>query len=439
MAVVSADARLRRRYAFEACFKYAGLAAVLFAATVLLVLVASVAVRGYSAFWHTEIQLEIYFDPQIIDPSGTGRPDTLSRGDYAAVIKTALKARFPNVQDRREQRMLYQLISSGSPYHLRDMVVDNPGLIDSRRQVWLLASDEVDQFHKGHIPCGATLAERSQHGTPCAIPEPERRVKDMQVRWLDSLAIGGQLRSSFNTILFTAGDSREPELAGLRNSLIGSFLTLLVTLALAGPIGVATAVYLEEFAPRSWLTQLMEISVNNLTAVPSIVFGLLGLAIFLNLFGMPRAAPLVGGMILGLMTLPTIIIAVRSALRAIPDTLREAALALGASRHQMVFDHTLPYALPGALTGTIIGMAQALGETAPLLMIGMVAFIADAPAGVNSPATVLPVQIYLWADSPERAFTERTAAATLILMLFLLIMNAGAILWRSKIERQTGL
>jgi len=268
------------------------------------------------------------------------------------------------------------------------------------------------------------------------VPEGERRLKDKQLAWIDKLSAEDRIEKRFNKIFFTAGDSREPELAGIRGAVAGSFLILVVTLLLSFPIGVATAVYLEEFAPKNRWTDLIEVNINNLAAVPSIVFGLLGLAVFLNFFGLPRSAPLVGGLVLTLMTLPTIIIAGRSALKSVPPSIREAALGVGASKLQMVTHHVLPLALPGILTGTIIGMARALGETAPLLMIGMVAFIVEIPGGFTDPATALPVQIFLWADSPERAFVERTSAAIMVLLAFLIAMNAAAVILRRRFERR---
>ena len=267
-------------------------------------------------------------------------------------------------------------------------------------------------------------------------PEAERRMKDNTVTWVNALAGEGRVKKKFNTIFFTAGDSREPEQAGIGGAVAGSFFTLLVTLALAFPIGVAAALYLEEFAPKNRWTDLIEVNINNLAAVPSIVFGLLGLAVFINFFGLPRSAPLVGGLVLTLMTLPTIIIASRAALKSVPPSIREAALGVGASKMQAMFHHILPLAMPGMLTGTIIGMAQALGETAPLLMIGMVAFIVDIPSGPLDPAAVLPVQIFLWADSPERAFVEKTSAAIIVLLGFLIAMNALAVILRKRFERR---
>jgi len=266
------------------------------------------------------------------------------------------------------------------------------------------------------------------------LPQSARRITDNQLEWTRALQEAGKIEKRFNTIFFTAGDSREPELAGILGAAAGSFYTLLITLGLSFPIGVAAAVYLEEFAPANRWTDLIEININNLAAVPSIIFGLLGLAIFINFFGLPRSTPLVGGLVLTLMTLPTIIIAGRASLKSVPPSIREAALGVGASKLQTITHHVLPLALPGMLTGTIIGMAQALGETAPLLMIGMVAFIVDIPAGITDPATALPVQIFLWSDSPERAFTERTSAAIMVLLAFLILMNATAVIMRKKFE-----
>jgi phosphate transport system permease protein len=282
--------------------------------------------------------------------------------------------------------------------------------------------DDIDMLMKRHI-------ERSG-------PEDQRRLSDNQLGWIDQLQADGRLEKRFNTDFFTKGDSREPESAGIWGAVVGSFYTLLVTLLLSFPLGVAAAVYLEEFAPQNRWTDIIEVNINNLAAVPSIVFGLLGLAVFINFFGLPRSVPLVGGLVLTLMTLPTIIIASRAALKSVPPSIREAALGVGASPLQTVTMHVLPLAMPGMLTGTIIGMAQALGESAPLLMIGMVAFIVDIPQGVFDPAAVLPVQIFLWADSPERAFVERTSAAILVLLCFLIAMNAFAVLLRKRFERR---
>ncbi|MBT8143251.1 MAG: phosphate ABC transporter permease PstA, partial [Gammaproteobacteria bacterium] len=312
--------------------------------------------------------------------------------------------------------------SSGAVYQLRDMVVSRPQLIGEVIDVWLVADDEVDMLVKGYI-------DRT-------LDESERRISNEELGWIDKLVADGRLDLRLNRTFLVSGDSRDPEMAGILGAATGSLLALVVTMVLAFPIGVAAAVYLEEFAPRSRLTDLIEVNINNLAAVPSIVFGLLGLAVLINFVGMPRSAPVVGGVVLALMTLPTIIIASRASLQSVPPSIREAALGMGASRTQAVTHHVLPLAMPGVLTGAILGMARALGETAPLLMIGMVAFVVDIPGGFSDPSTALPVQIFLWADSPERAFVEKTSAAIMVLLVFLLLMNLLAVYLRRKFERR---
>lgn len=267
-------------------------------------------------------------------------------------------------------------------------------------------------------------------------PEANRKLSDQEIAWLQRLEEKGLVSEHFNALFFSSGDSREAELAGILGALVGSAYTMLVTLIICLPIGVASAIYLEEFAPKNRWTELIEVNINNLAAVPSIVFGLLGLAVFLNFFGLPRSSPLVGGLVLALLVLPTIIIASRAALKAVPPSIREAALGVGASHQQAVFHHVLPLAMPGVLTGTIIGMAHALGETAPLLLIGMIAFIVDVPQGVTQAATVLPVQIFLWSDLPEVGFQAKTSAAIIVLLLFLFLMNGIAIVLRKRFERR---
>jgi phosphate transport system permease protein len=305
----------------------------------------------------------------------------------------------------------------------------------------LVKATEIDSSGvKGNVILPLKSDAEAKPGTwqivAYSTPEGDRRVTDREVAWLERLRESGIVQSNFNWAFFTSGDSREPELAGIRGALIGSALTLLVTLGLCVPFGVAGAIYLEEFAPKNRLTELIEININNLAAVPSIVFGLLGLAVFLNFFGLPRSAPLVGGLVLALLVLPTIIIASRAALKAVPPSIKEAALGVGASHQQAIFHHVLPLAMPGIMTGTIIGMAHALGETAPLLMIGMLAFIVEVPNGVTAAATVLPAQIYLWSDLPEIAFQAKTAAAIIVLLAFLFIMNGLAIFLRRRFERR---
>jgi phosphate transport system permease protein len=415
-------AGLAKRYARERRFRRIGFAAVITGMVFISLLLISIVGKGYSAFWQTEVQLEIHIDHEDVDPTNLRNPEVLSAANYGGIIKKTLREMFPEVSARRDKLKLYGMVSSGAAFQLRDMVMANPDLIDSTIRLWVPADDDIDMLQKGHI---------DRH-----VAESERRIDDQQIAWVDKLVEQHRIRSSFNTTFFTAGDSREPELAGIWGAAVGSMFTLAVTLLLSFPIGVAAAVYLEEFAPVNRWTDMIEVNINNLAAVPSIVFGLLGLAVFINFFGLPRSAPLVGGLVLTLMTLPTIIIASRAALKSVPPSIREAALGLGASKMQMVFHHVLPLAMPGMLTGTIIGMAQALGETAPLLMIGMVAFIVDIPTAITDPSTVMPVQIYLWADSPERAFVERTSAAIMLLLTFLISMNALAVYLRKKFERR---
>lgn len=415
-------ASIKRRYRAERRFRSYGLMAIIIGLSAVSLLFVDIVSKGYPAFFQTFVRLEIRFDAQQIDPQGGRDPKVLSNANYLALIKAALRERFPEVTKRRDLRSLYALVSSGARYRLRNLVMHDPALIGTSKSIWVPADDEVDAFIKGK--------------TDRALPETQRRLKDKQIQWLDQLVADGGVKQRFNTIFFTHGDSREPELAGIGGAVMGSLIMLMVTLSLSFPMGVAAAIYLEEYAVKNRWTDLIEVNINNLAAVPSIVFGLLGLAVFINFFGLPRSAPLVGGLVLSLMTLPTIIIASRAALKSVPPSIRDAALGIGASKIQMVTHHVLPLALPGMLTGTIIGMAQALGESAPLLMIGMVAFIVEIPTGAFDPSTVLPVQIYLWADSPERAFVERTSAAIMVLLAFLIAMNALAVILRKKFERR---
>ena len=416
------ERRLRRRYAAERRFKAYGAAAVGIALIALVWLLASIVGQGYQAFVHTHIKLDVFFDARHLAPSGEATPETLARGNYGALYKAALRDRFGEVKKRRDRRALYALLSQGAEDDLRARAMADPAVVGTSQEIWLTASDHVDMLVKGKI-------DRDR-------PERERPLKDRQLAWVDALAADGRVETRFNARFFTAGASREPELAGIWGAVMGSFFTMMVTLLLSFPVGVGAAVFLEEFAPKNRWTDFIEVNINNLAAVPSIVFGLLGLAVILNFFGVPRSAPLAGGMVLALMTLPTVIIATRAALKAVPPSIREAALGVGASKLQAITHHVLPLALPGILTGTIIGMAQALGETAPLLMIGMVAFIVDIPTDPLSPATVLPVQIYLWSDMPERSFVEKTSAAIMVLLGFLVVMNAIAIYLRRRFERR---
>jgi phosphate transport system permease protein len=414
--------RLAKRYRAERRFRRIGAAAVGVGIAALVLLLGSILWRGAPAFLEHRLVLTVTLDEGTLDPEGARDPVVLGAANYSAVLRSALDEAVGGTSGRRERRALAELLSAGAAYDLRELVLADPASIGETISFEALVSDDADLALRGEIRRGA--------------PESNRALSDQQLAWLDALAARGLVERRFAARLLSSGDSREPELAGVLGAVVGSFWTLLITLALSFPLGVAAAAYLEELAPRNRWTDLIEVNINNLAAVPSIVFGLLGLAIFLGALGLPRSAPLVGGMVLALLTLPTVIIASRAALRAVPPSIREAALAVGASRLQTVFHHVVPLAVPGMLTGAIVGMARALGETAPLLMIGMVAFIVDVPSGPLEPATALPVQIFLWADSPERAFVARTSAAILVLLAFLVLMNATAVLLRNRFERR---
>jgi phosphate transport system permease protein len=415
-------AGLKRRYRAERRFRAYGVGAVCVGMLFVVLLFYTIISKGYGAFTQTYLKLEVSYAAEQLDPDGGRARADLEGGNYEALLHAALRERFPEVTERAQLRVLYGLLSDSAATALRERVLANPALVGQRESVWLMARAPIDMLAKGQVERGLPAADRS--------------VGDDEIGWFDRLKADGRVERRFNVNFLRNADSREPEQAGVWGAAKGSLFTLLVTFLLSFPIGVAAAVYLEEFAPQNRFTDLIEVNINNLAAVPSIVFGLLGLAMFIQFFGLPRSAPLVGGLVLTLMTLPTIIIASRAALKAVPPSIREAALGMGASPVQTVLHHVLPLAMPGVLTGAIIGMARALGESAPLLMIGMVAFIVEAPQRFTDPATVLPVQIYLWADSPERAFVERTSGAIIVLLGFLLTMNAAAVILRSRFERR---
>jgi phosphate transport system permease protein len=419
-------ARLARRHRSERRFELAGLGAIVVAVLGLGILLFTIGSGGLPSFLATEVELTVAFDPSrfgdLQSMDAEARSKAIRSADYGAVVRDALRRVFPDVNSRQAVRELTGLVSIGARSDLRERVANDPSLVGRELTLRLPADDEVGLFLGGQISRD--------------VPEAQRRLSDAQIGWIEALEAQGRLHRGINWRFFYSGDSREPELAGIFGAVVGSFLALLVTLSIAFPLGVSAAVYLEEFAPRNRWTSLIEVNINNLAAVPSIVFGLLGLAVFLNVLHLPRSAPLVGGMTLALMTLPTIIITGRVSIQAVPPSIREAAQGLGASPLQVVVHHVLPLAMPGILTGTIIGMARALGETAPLLMIGMVAFIVDVPGGFSDPATVLPVQIFLWADSPERAFVAKTSGAIIVLLGFLVAMNATAIWLRARFEKR---
>lgn len=404
------DAFTAKRYRSERLFRGLGAAALAVSVVFLVYLVVDIAIKAWPSFFESTVTLQANIDPTRVDKAN------VAKGDFSGLLKDAIRAEFPGVTERAEKKKVAALLSIGAADDLRYQIISDPSSIGTTFTTEALLNDGADLYLKGNVG-GSGLGEQEQG-------------------YLNALRDKGLIKSHFATRFFTSGDSREPELSGLRGAITGSLLTLLMTLSLSVPLGIAAAVYLEEFAPKNRWTELIEVNINNLAAVPSIIFGLLGLAVFINFFGLPRSAPLVGGLVLALLVLPTIIIASRAALNAVPPSIKEAALGVGASHQQAVFHHVLPLALPGILTGTILGVARALGETAPLLMIGMVAFIVDIPKGFTEAATVLPVQIYLWSDLPEVAFQSRTAAAIIVLLVILFGFNAIAIYLRKRFERR---
>jgi phosphate transport system permease protein len=411
----SAVKRRRRRHAADRRLRIYGIAAISIAVGLLAILITSLVITGYKAFVQTMVRIDFPISAELV------KPDAIADGNFRVVVANALAELFPEVQTPPAKRSLGQILTNNTQFMVRDAVLADPSVIGRALTLSVPASDPFDQVNKGVISRD--------------LPEDERRVSDEQIAWFDKLVAEGRVSAPFNWGLFFNADSRFPELAGLAGAIVGSFYALLVCFVLSFPVGIAAAVYLEEFAPKNRFTDLIEVNINNLAAVPSVVFGLLGLAVFLGWFGLPRSAPLVGGMVLALMTLPTMIIVTRAAFKAVPPSIREAALGMGASKHQMIMHHVLPLALPGILTGTIIGLAQALGETAPLLLVGMNAFITAPPGGILDASTALPTQVFIWADSPERGFVARTSAGILVLLGFLMMMNAIAIFLRQRLER----
>ena len=405
----------------EKLFKIFGLSAIIFSLSMLLILFTTIFSKGYSAFYQTRIKLDINFNEKLIDPIGSREIKTLTTADYSKLISQSL-FKFLNIdKNHPKSSEIKSLISFNSILILKDHVLNDPDIIGKTKKINLIASDDVDQMIKGNININ--------------ISEENRKISDFQIVAINKLKSNGYILTVFNKTLFTKSDSREPESSGVLGAIIGSFYCLFVAVCISVPIGVSAAIFLQEFAKKNKITDFIEININNLAAVPSIVFGLLGLSIFINFFHLPRSSPIVGGLVLALMSLPTIVIVTRASLLAVPDTIRDGAVALGASKMQAIFNQVLPLATPGICTGVIIALARALGETAPLLMIGMIAFIPDTPIAITDPATALPAQIYMWADHPERAFIERTSAAILILLSFLIVMNAAAIYIRHKFEK----
>ena len=419
---------LKKRHQKERRFKKIGLFAVLFGFMLVVILISDITSKALPAFHQHWVKLDVNYKSNWLNIDESSSQSVLAKqmktANYRKVLKNSVYQMFSTPSDkklnRKEKRKLFKLFSTNAEFTIKDVLISSPDHLNKQVNIWVRLDDDVDSYLKEDFPVG----------------EAGLRITEQQAQWIAQLTSQQRIESRFNFSFFTASDSREPELAGIRGALTGTLLTMFVTLLLSFPLGVAGALYLEEFAPKNRWTDIIEININNLAAVPSIVFGLLGLAVIINLFGLPRSAPLVGGIVLTLMTLPTIIIASRAAIKAVPPSLREAALGLGASKMQVTFSHVLPQAMPGIITGAIIGIAQALGETAPLLMIGMIAFIVDVPTSIVDSATVLPVQIFLWADSPERAFLAKTSAAILVLLTLLLVINVTATVLRSKFERK---
>jgi len=411
----AAAAKRRRRYAADARLRGYGIAAISLALGLLGVLITTLVVGGYPAFTQTMVRVDFPISTENVDPADP------AAGNFRRVMSAGVSELLPGAESPAEVRAITSILTNNTQFILRNAVVEDPSVIGGTLALKVPASDPFDQLNKG-------LINRDT-------PEDVRRLNDQQIAWFDSLREQGRISTPFNWGLFTNSDSRFPEVAGLAGAIVGSAYALMVCFLISFPVGIAAAIYLEEFAPKNRATDVIEVNINNLAAVPSIVFGLLGLAVFIQIFGLPRSAPIVGGMVLSLMTLPTIIIVTRNAIKAVPPSIREAAYGVGASKHQVTLHHVLPLALPGILTGTIIGLAQALGETAPLLLIGMNAFITSPPGGVFEASTALPTQIFIWADSPERGFVSRTSAAILVLLGFLIIMNGIAVFLRQRLER----
>ncbi|MFK7839408.1 MAG: phosphate ABC transporter permease PstA [Bdellovibrionales bacterium] len=399
---------LRKRKTQENIFKQTGMVAILIASFFLVSLLWNIISSGKSAFMEAQILLPVEFQSELVE-----------KGKYRTIVQNGLLELFPEVSERNEKRTLFSMVSRNTRHNLKNLVKENPDLIGVKKDIWVPASSAVSIFYKQH------LYEQAERGG---------KIDPVEAAWITELAREKRMQLKFNVPFFTKGDSREAEQAGVLASTIGSFFTILICILMAFPLGVATAIYLEEFAKKSWFTDFIEININNLAAVPSIIFGLLGLSIYLNLFGLPRSSALVGGMVLALLILPVIVIATRNALQAVPPSIRDAAAALGATPTQVVFHHTLIYALPGVMTGVILSIARAFGETAPLLMIGMVAFIADVPKTMLDPSTTLPVQVYLWSNNPELGFIEKTAAAIMVLLFFMILINLLAIYIRKRFE-----
>lgn len=432
-SLLTQDARTKRRNAAEKRFRFYGMVAIALGALALMVLVATILNNGIGAFRQTYVTLTVDLPEDKLDKSGVRDIETMKRVStfgYRPLIQDAVVAKIEElgIETDLSAKEMGEIVSREAAAQLRNFVLANPEVVGTARQFEFLANGRVDGYLKGRVTMESAALDRN--------------VSPEQLLMVERLHEAGDIVTRFNWAFLTAPDAsgQRPEAAGLGVAVLGSLYMMIIVLVLALPIGVAASIYLEEFAPRNRWTDLIEVNISNLAAVPSIVFGILGLAIFINTVGLPQSAPVVGGLVLTLMTLPTIIISTRAALKAVPPSIRNAALGLGASRMQTVFHHVLPLAAPGILTGAIIGLAQALGETAPLLLIGMVAFVREYPSGPPEgffdPATALPVQVYNWTQRSDPAFVERASGAIIVLLVFLLAMNAAAILLRRRFERR---
>lgn len=418
---MSKEELLKKRYRAEKRFKFYGLTSVILAILFVLFLVNVIFSKGKGAFSRTTISVEVDFNTEKLELKNNPTNEEIQDTDfYDLSIESLLNVY--KTKGLKEEKDLIRIFSPDYEIEIKNFIIENKGFLNKTAIIELTASDDIDQLNKGNYP---------RH-----LPEERRRISDFQLLIYDKLVEDNKIQKTFNTFLFTNGDSRDPELAGVGGSLLGSFFTIIVTLLLSFPVAILASIYLEEFAPKNRITDFIEININNLAAVPSIVFGLLGLGILLGTFDFPRSTPLVAGITLALMTLPRIIIPCRASLKAVPPSIREGALAVGASKVQSVTHHVVPLAIPGTLSGTIIGLAQALGETAPLILIGMVAFVVDLPSSPVDPSASLPVQVYLWSEQAERGFVEKTSATIMILLTFLITMNAFAVYLRQKFERR---
>jgi len=415
------DQRIKKRHRAEARFKLYGLLSIILALTFVGFLVFTIFSKGSDAFSKTTIKVNVYFNAEILSlPSNPSLEDIQDADYYDLALESINKLLLTSNPD--DEKLLKKLFSPDFDLEIKNYLVKNPDLINQTQDINLTSSDDIDQLFKGNFPRD--------------IPEDRRQVNDRQLEIFDELVAQDKIQKKFNNYFFTNGDSRDPELAGIGASLLGSFFSVVICLILSFPIAILASIYLEEFAPKNKITDFIEININNLAAVPSIVYGLLGLGILLGFMNFPRSTPLVAGITLALMTLPRIIIPCRASLKAVPPSIREGALAVGASKFQSVFHHVVPLSLPGTLSGTIIGLAQALGETAPLILIGMVAFVVDIPGSPIDPASSLPAQVYLWSESAERGFVEKTSATIMILLTFLIVMNFIAVYLRQKFEKK---